>query len=190
MLSDSRFELVNGCPKDLFILIGEALTCAKARSLHDIGKTEFEQKLRRILRQLYSWNRYQYDCPNDDARWVNVAEAFRHTCILRVLRLLDELHDPRDPEIQESVHAILDAISGIPKDCALVELMVLPLFMAGADAMSPHSRHYVKMRLDDIRGRSRMSNPAPDKLLQQVWDARALQSKHDRKNIPWMSFVS
>ncbi|ETS77200.1 hypothetical protein PFICI_11074 [Pestalotiopsis fici W106-1] len=190
MLIDSRFELVNGCPKDLFILIGEALTCAKARGLQDIGKTEFEQKLRRILRQLYSWNRHQYQCPNDDARWVNVAEAFRHTCILRVLRLLDEFHDPRDPEIQESVHAILDAVSGISKDCALVELMVLPLFMAGADAMSPHSRHYVKLRLDDIRGRSRMSNPAPDRLLQQVWDARALQSKHDRKNIPWMLFTN
>lgn len=68
--------------------------------------------------------------------------------------------------------------------------MVLPLFMAGADNMSAHSRHYVILRLEHIKARSEMGNTAPQTLLEKVWNARSEQEKHDTSNIPWMSFVS
>lgn len=130
-----------------------------------------------------------YIYTKDDPRWQAVAEAFRHACILHTCRLLDVTQPAESPVIQQSVTAILDAVSEITADCPLLELLVMPLFMAGADALSPHSRHYVLLRLDHIKSRAGFGNPLPNKLLHSVWEARANQLKKDRSNIPWMSFV-
>jgi hypothetical protein len=66
----------------------------------------------------------------------------------------------------------------------------MPLFMAGADSLSPHSRHYVLLRLAECQARSEMGIAAPLSLLEKVWQARARQTADDQSNVPWMDFVS
>lgn len=66
----------------------------------------------------------------------------------------------------------------------------MPLFMAGADSLSSHSRHYVLLRLAEIQARAEMGIAAIYALLEKVWQARARQSEHDQSNVPWMDFVS
>jgi hypothetical protein len=90
--------------------------------------------------------------------------------------------------IQDSVTAILDADSGI--HTGPIELVILPLFIAGADCISRHSRHYVILRLDGISAISGFSTELPKMLLRQVWDARSRQAKRECENILWTAFVS
>lgn len=92
--------------------------------------------------------------------------------------------------IQTSVTAILDSLAHIPGTNPLIEINVMPLFMAGADSLSPHSRHYVLLRLTEIQARAEMGMAAPQSLLEKVWEARARQPEHDHSNVPWMDFVS
>ncbi|UKZ84045.1 hypothetical protein TrVFT333_011861 [Trichoderma virens FT-333] len=187
-LSDNKLEMVNGCPREIMLLMGEALDRAKAYAEWKIGHMEYSQAIRAIIRKLYSWNSSRVAYPTNDPLWLNVAETFRHACILRSLRLLDDTQPAEDPEIQESVTAILDAASVIPGDNALIELLIMPLFMAGADSLSPHSRHYVLLRFVEIKARGEMSIQSPRDLLHRVWEARSKRPEHDRTNVPWMIY--
>lgn len=189
-LSDHKLEKVNGCPRDMMLLISDALERAKDFAEWKIGRDEHDRAIRATIRRLYSWNSLRFVYPEEDHRWVSVAEAFRHACILRALRLLDHTMSAEEPEIQESVTAILDAAAEIDGDCCLIELMVLPLFMAGADCLSAHSRHYILLRFEEIKGRSGFVNAAPSDLLSKVWAERSRKPRSDHSNIPWMSFVS
>lgn len=189
-LCDLRFESVNGCPREIVLIIGEVLEQTKAHSSGSLEATEYEERLQRLVLKLYHWDSSRCFYPSDDPRWLSVAEAFRHTCILRTLRLLDATESAAEPRIQESVAAILDSLANIPGSSALVELLIMPLFMAGADCLSLHSRHYILLRLAEINGRSEMGIEGPKTLLEKVWHTRAQQPKHDRSNVPWMLFVS
>jgi hypothetical protein len=185
-----KFESVNGCPRELVLIIGNVLERAKSHANGEYGVEQYIAILERSIRKLYLWNSSSCIFPDDNPLWMHVAEAFRHACILRALRLLDITESAEAARIQESVAAILDAVAEIPSESSLIELMVLPLFMAGADSLAPHSRHYIILRLSEIKARSEMSNAAPIDLLKEVWKCRARQAKHDRSNVPWMKFVS
>ena len=114
--------------------------------------------------------------------------AFQFACILHVHRLLDPLRPANSPEIQEAVLKILDATADVPADCTLIELLIFPLFMAGADSLSRHSQYYVLARLREIERRSEIRNPVPADLLGKVWAARS--AKDGNENISWRDFVS
>ncbi|KAJ5242387.1 fungal-specific transcription factor domain-containing protein [Penicillium citrinum] len=189
-LCNLRFEAVNGCPRDIVLIIAAILECAKAYSSGKVGHTEFYNTIRESIRKLYLWDGSRCFFPDESTTWVSVSNAFRHACILRAWRLLDPSEPPSEPRIRDSVLEILDSVANIPSTSPLIELMVLPLFMAGADSLSAHSRHYVILRLEQIKARSEMGNAAPLTLLQKVWHARAEQAQHDTSNIPWMNFVS
>ncbi|KAJ5082142.1 fungal-specific transcription factor domain-containing protein [Penicillium argentinense] len=189
-LCNLRFEAVNGCPREIVLVIGEILELAKARAGARVGENEFHNTTSDAIRKLYLWDSSRCFFPDDNTLWVSVANAFRFACILRAWRLLDPLQPASDPRIKECVFEILDSVANIPKTSPLIELMVLPLFMAGADSLSAHSRHYVLLRLDEIKARSEMGNTAPRILLEKVWHARAQQPKNDLTNIPWMMFAS
>ncbi|CAG8113250.1 unnamed protein product [Penicillium salamii] len=188
-LSKIDFEQVNGCPRKLFLLMGKILEHGKAHSAGKLDDLQFTRLLENARFQLYSWNANDGKYPDNDKRWIAVAEAFRHACILYTSRLIDMTQPAEAVIIQTSVTAILDYVAEIPADCYLLELLVMPLFIAGADALSPHARHYVIMRLDNIKAMAGVGNDLIRTLLQSVWDARANQKKHDRSNIPWMWFV-
>jgi hypothetical protein len=189
-LGNLRFEAVNGCPRELVLIIGNLLDAAKAHTSGSLGVKRYLDTLQSSVDKLYTWDSSRPMYPDDDPLWLSVAEAFRHACILRALRLLDVTESAEEPRIQESVNAILDAAANIPGESPLIELMVLPLFMAGADCISPHSRHYVLLRIAEIKARSEMSNTAPKRLLEKVWDARNQQAPYERTNVPWMFYVS
>jgi hypothetical protein len=189
-LSDLKFERVNGCPRELFLIMGNILEHAKAHATGKIETPEFERLLSACRYQLYSWCLNPDSYPSDDSRWPAVAEAFRHACILHTSRLLDVAQPAEAPIIQNSVTAILDSLADIPAECSLIELVVMPLFMAGADALSPHARHYVLLRLDHVRVHGGLGNETAISLLRSVWDARGKQAKNDCSNVHWVLFVS
>lgn len=189
-LSDLKFERVNGCPRDMFLIMGNVIEHAKAHATGKIDTPEYERLLTAYRYELYSWRLKADSYPNDDPRWPAVAEAFRHACILHTSRLLDATQPAEAPMIQNSVTAILDSLAEIPAECRLIELVVMPLFMAGADALSPYARHYVLLRFDHIRAHGGVGNHVSISLLQSVWDGRGRQAKHDSSNIPWGLFVS
>lgn len=188
-LSDIKFEQVNGCPRKLFLLMGDILEHAKSHSLGELVDSEYKQLLEDARFKLHSWDVNDGKYPNDDQRWMAVAEAFRHACILYTSRLIDMYQPAEAAIIQSSVTAILDSVAEIPADCYLIELLVMPLFMAGTDALSRHARHYVLLRLDHIKSMAGVGNDLTRALLKSVWDAREDQEKYDSRNIPWVWFV-
>ncbi|KAJ5990994.1 hypothetical protein N7522_011201 [Penicillium canescens] len=188
-LSDLKFEQVNGCPREVFLIIGTVLEHAKAHETGYIDTPQYERLLNAARYDLHTWRLLPGVYPNDHSRWPAIAEAFRHACILHTSRLLDLYQPAEATMIQTSVTAILDAIAEIPPDCHLIELLVMPLFMAGTDALSSYARHYVLLRLEHIKVRAGFGHPTPISLLQSVWDARGKQAKDDNRNVPWMSFT-
>ncbi|KAJ5427867.1 hypothetical protein N7491_008309 [Penicillium cf. griseofulvum] len=178
-LSDLKFERVNGCPREMFL----------AHAMGTITTPEYERLLHACRNEFYSWRLKTNSYPNDNPRWHAVAEAFRHACILHTSRLLDVTQPAEAPMIQNSVTAILDSLANIPADCRLIELMVMPLFMAGVDALSRFARHYILLRFDHIRAHGGVSNHMSVVLLKAVWDARGRQAKHDSSNISWVWFT-
>lgn len=188
-LSGNGFEQVNGCPRKLFLIMGRILEHGKAHSQGKLEDSQLEHLLESARFELYAWNVKDGKFPDNDKRWIAIAEAFRHACILYTSRLIDMSQPAEAAIIQMSVTAILDNVAEIPADCYLIELLVMPLFIAGADALSPYTRHYVTMRLDNIKAMAGVGNNLTRDLLQSVWDARANQKKHDKSNIPWMWFV-
>ncbi|KAL4785456.1 fungal-specific transcription factor domain-containing protein [Aspergillus varians] len=187
--SGHRFELVNGCPREIFLIIGRALDKAKEYKNGWTTDDDLHSALLLANQELYSWDPEAKTYPSSDPRWVNVAVAFQFACILHVHRLLDPLQPASSPEIQAAVTKILDVTADIPADCTLIELLVLPLFLAGADSLSPHSQYYVLTRIREIERRSEMRNPVPSDLLKQVWAARSAQGSGYEKNISWRDFT-
>lgn len=188
-LSGIEFEQVNGCPRKLFLLMGRILEHGKAHSEGGLNDSQLRCLLESARFELYTWNANDGKYPDNDKRWMAIAEAFRHACILYTSRLIDMDQPAESAIIQISVTAILDHVAEIPADCYLLELLVMPLFIAGADALSPYTRHYVMMRLDNIKAMAGVGNELIRVLLKSVWDARGNQKKHDKSNIPWMWFV-
>ncbi|CAG7931643.1 unnamed protein product [Penicillium olsonii] len=188
-LSSIDFEQVNGCPRKLFLLMGTILEHGKAHSSGGLDELKFQQLLESARFELYACNLDNGEYPDNDQRWIAVAEAFRHACILYTSRIIDLTQPAEAAVIQHSVTAILDHVAEIPVNCYLIELLVMPLFIAGADALSAHARHYILMRLDNIKALAGVGNDLIGSLLKMVWDARGNQQKHDRSNIPWMWFV-
>ncbi|PWY84536.1 C6 zinc finger domain protein [Aspergillus sclerotioniger CBS 115572] len=187
--SDKKFELVNGCPREVFLVIGGALEKAKEYTLGWLTWDEYQIALLLARHKLYSWNPQGRDYPSPDPLWLAIAEAHQFASILRILWLLDPSKPASSPDIQECVKRILDATALISPDCSLLELLVLPVFMAGADCLSRHSQYYVLTRLHEIERRSEFRNPVPADLLRKVWDARAAQAPDDSANISWTTFT-
>ncbi|KAL4734562.1 fungal-specific transcription factor domain-containing protein [Aspergillus similis] len=182
-----RFELVNGCPREIFLIIGRALEKAKQYKNGWTTDEDFRSTLLCANQELYSWDPRSKTYPSSDPRWVNVGIAFQFACILHIHRLLDPLQPANSPEIKEAVMKILDATADVPADCTLIELLILPLFMAGADSLSRHSQYYILARFREIERRSEIRNPVPADLLKKVWAARSAQDGHE--NISWRDFT-
>jgi hypothetical protein len=170
--------------------MGKVLEHAKSYALGRSSKSDFEISLSSCRYEMHSWRLSPDNYPNDDPRWPAVAEAFRHACILHTSRLLDVRQPAEAPIIQTSVTAILDAVAEIPADCRLIELLVMPLFMAGADALSSFARHYVLLRFGHVRNHGGLGNQVPISLLRSVWVGRGKQLKQDTSNVYWAWFVS
>ncbi|RAH69493.1 Zn(II)2Cys6 transcription factor [Aspergillus aculeatinus CBS 121060] len=70
-----------------------------------------------------------------------LAEAYRHTCIIRVLRFPDTWRIPCEgPMIAASVVGILDAAASIPTASPWFKRLLFPLFIAGAETSVPRQQ--------------------------------------------------
>ena len=181
---------VVGCPKPIFLSIAIAMKKAKEFKLERASRSSLSETLDNCEGQLRSWNAGSHTYPSENPGWPHLAEAFRHACILRVRRWHNTWGTANDSKIQASVSAILNACSAITSTSPLLKRLLLPLFMAGADSLSSHQRHYILIRINEIRNETAFKNPAVMGLLEKVWIARGQQDDNDQTNIPWMEFVS
>ena len=187
--SGADFEITCGCPKELFLILGDVMERGKLYLAGQITAETFERKLARNERELLIWNEERDIYPTRDEHWKCLADAFRHAAILRVLRFPDTFSRSADfPEVQQSVTKILDVASEVPASSSLAKRLLLPLFMAGADSLVPHQRHYILMRIQEIQDQTGFVTTAP-LLLKKVWYDRKKQNKNDKTNVPWMEYV-
>lgn len=169
-------------------MVGNALEYAKAHQMENMDLFEYKELLMGVYLSINSWQLPDSNLPDDGSNWGAVYESFRHAFLLYTSRLLSPEQPAEVSIIRESVEAVLDAVSEIPS--SLIDLAIFPLFIAGTDTLSLHSRHYILLRLDAIRSIAGFSNDLPKMLLHKVWESRANQPKWDSRNILWTSFVN
>ncbi|KAF4972247.1 hypothetical protein FSARC_1144 [Fusarium sarcochroum] len=98
-----------GCPPSLFYEIGQVLAAGKAHLAGDLPVEQFKQVLDDSERFFRSWDSEEVIYPSGHDEWKHLAEAYRHACLLRIMRLPDpHILSCNDPQIKASVSAILD----------------------------------------------------------------------------------
>ncbi|KAL3423181.1 hypothetical protein PVAG01_04928 [Phlyctema vagabunda] len=180
-----EFESIGGCNRELFLIFGNALERVKKCANGEISKKILQLDLEHSKQELLDWNA-DYAChPSSESEWKCASEAYRYAFILTILRLPHPLALPAElPEIQENVTKILDAVSQISASSPLAKKLLLPLFIAGADAISGHQRHYISIRMTEINREVNISTSGPS-TLNQVWELRDSRLVGEHDNVPW-----
>ncbi|PVI04120.1 hypothetical protein DM02DRAFT_640170 [Periconia macrospinosa] len=178
-----------GCPVEIFIALDEILTAGKRFWMKELDSHSFQALLDPVIAHLETWNPQLSRYPDDDPAWPLLAEAFRHTVLLRALRFPDSLKIPcTDPRIKASVNAILDISASMSRNSPYVKRLLFPLFVAGAETESPHQQQYALMCLENIRDLEGMScRRSVFVLLRQTWEER--KKSDGTKNVPWFQFT-
>ncbi|KNG89891.1 hypothetical protein ANOM_001705 [Aspergillus nomiae NRRL 13137] len=184
-----NLEILVGCPVELFYEIGCVLTAGKQHMDGRLSQDDFQDLLNDAEQFFRVWNPNNAAFPGEDPEWIQLAEAYRHVCIIRVLRFPDTWGVPcEDHRIQSSVRAILDASAGISADSTWFKRLLFPLFIAGAETSIPHQNRYVDFCMREIKESTGFPHPAMDELLTRVWGERQRQAGKPW-NIPWMEFT-
>ena len=189
---DFSLETTVGCPADLFLQIGEVLEAGKSYLSKEIELAEFEAICDEAEAFLRNWDLDQDIYPNSAPEWRLLANAYRHACILRVLRFPDAFATScNDSRIQDSVRSILEACAQISWSSPLYKRVLFPLFVAGAETNSVHQQHYVSLCIAEIRRITKFTQPAVMQILNMVWKERSkiAQSANGPQNVPWTEYV-
>ncbi|KAF5556275.1 hypothetical protein FNAPI_5798 [Fusarium napiforme] len=177
-----------GCPPVMFFKIGQVLEAGKAYLAGDLPVDQFEQLLGGAENFLRGWDPDQAVYPTSHQEWKHLAEAYRHACLLRVMRFPDAFAiSCDDSRIKASVSAVLDVCATIPRDSVFYKRLLFPLFLAGADTCSPHQIHYASWCINEIKHSTGFQHPAMTELLTKVWDERRTNPR-GWSNVPWMEF--
>ncbi|KAF5599082.1 galactoside o-acetyltransferase [Fusarium pseudocircinatum] len=177
-----------GCPPVMFFKIGQVLEAGKAYLAGDLPVEQFEQLLDGAEKFFRGWDPDQAVYPTSHQEWKHLAEAYRHACLLRVMRFPDAFTiSCDDPQIRASVSAVLDVCATIPRDSVFYKRLLFPLFLAGADTCSPHQIHYASWCINEIKHSTGFQHPAMTELLTKVWDERRTNPR-GWSNVPWMEF--
>ncbi|ENH66985.1 hypothetical protein FOC1_g10004616 [Fusarium oxysporum f. sp. cubense race 1] len=178
-----------GCPPVIFFKIGQVLEAGKAYLAGDLPVEQFEQLLDGAEKFFRGWDPDQAVYPTNHQEWRHLAEAYRHACLLRVMRFPDAFAISCDgPQIKASVSAVLDVCATIPRDSVFYKRLLFPLFLAGADTCSPHQIHYASWCINEIKHSTGFQHPAMTDLLTKVWDERRTNPR-GWSNVPWMEFT-
>lgn len=178
-----------GCPPEMFYRIGQVLESGKSYLAGNLSLQKFQTFLTQADNFFRTWEPHDSRYPTEHQEWRLLGEAYRHACLLRVMRFPDAFAvSCEDAQIQVSVTAILDVCAAIPTDSAFHKRLLFPLFLAGADASSAHQIHYASWRVGEIKHATGFQHPAMTELLTQVWEERRSNSR-GWKNVPWMEFV-
>ncbi|KAM0226698.1 hypothetical protein ACHAP5_012336 [Fusarium lateritium] len=179
-----------GCPPVIFFKIGQVLEAGKDFLAGNLPLQGFERLLDQAERFFRGWDPDQAVYPTAHQEWRQLAEAYRHACLLRVMRFPDAFAiSCDDPRIKASVAAVLDICATMPRDSVFYKRLLFPLFLAGADTCSPHQIHYASWCISEIKHSTGFEHPAMTEVLTKVWEARRT-NPHGWSNIPWMEFVS
>lgn len=179
-----------GCPPSIFQRIGTVLEGAKSWLAGSMANTEFHSMLRDADTFLRELDLDDAEYPTQHPEWRQLAEAYRHACLLRVMRWPDTFAVPcEDARIKASVGAILDARANIAASSPFSKRMLFPLFLAAADTTVPHQLHYAAISINEIRRSTGFEHPAMKTVLEHVWEERKSKTRGWR-NVPWMEFVS
>ncbi|SPO06752.1 uncharacterized protein DNG_09446 [Cephalotrichum gorgonifer] len=183
------FHSFIGCPPVIFSRIGQVLQAGKGFLAGTLSLTDFQQILRSAENFFRGWDPEQATYPTEDPEWGQLAEAFRHACLLRILRFPDAFAvSCNDPTIQTSVSAILDVCAKMPRDSVFYKRLLFPVFLAGADTSSPHQMHYAGWCVNEIKHSTKFQHPAMTDMLTRVWEQRQ-NSGSGMMNVPWMEFT-
>lgn len=179
-----------GCPPSIFQRIGTVLEAAKSWQAGTMANGEFHATLRAADAYLRELDLDSAEYPTRHPEWRQLAEAYRHACLLRVVRWPDTFAVPcEDPRVKASVAAILDARASIAGSSPFSKRMLFPLFLAAADTTVPHQLHYASISINEIRRSTGFEHPAMNTVLEHVWEERKANTRGWR-NVPWMEFVS
>ena len=188
--SDSTLERVIGCPREVFLILSNIIDQGKKYLAGSLTLEAFEDGLADAEGSLRAWNADNAPHPTPDEHWKTLGDAFRYASILRVLRFWDSWQTAHQPRVQQLVRKTLDAIATVPSSSSVAKRLLLPLFLAGSDALSPHQQDYVRLRIRMIEEHTKFQNRAATDLLERVWTERANKLQDDQVNVPWMEFVS
>ncbi|KAF4331983.1 hypothetical protein FBEOM_14227 [Fusarium beomiforme] len=178
-----------GCPPVIFFKIGQVLEAGKAYLAGDLPVEQFEHLLDGAEKFFRGWDPDQAVYPTGHQEWRHLAEAYRHACLLRVMRFPNAFAiSCDDPRIKASVSAVLDVCATIPRDSVFYKRLLFPLFLASADTCSPHQIHYASWCIDEIKHSTGFEHPAMTELLTKVWEERRTNSR-GWSNVPWMEFA-
>lgn len=178
-----------GCLPVIFHHIGQVLESGKSFLAGDLALDQFQGLLDEEERFFRGWDPTQEIYPTEHQEWRQLAEAYRHACLLRILRFPDSFAiSCDDARIKASVSVIFDVCAAMSADTAFYKRLLFPLFLAGADTTSPHQIHYASWRVGEIKHATGFQHPAMTDLLTQVWEERE-NNPRGWSNIPWMEFV-
>ncbi|KAF4959045.1 hypothetical protein FGADI_1923 [Fusarium gaditjirri] len=179
-----------GCPPVIFFKIGQVLEAGKAYLAGELPVEQFEDLLNGAEKFFRGWDPDQSVYPTNHQEWRLLAEAYRHACLIRVMRFPDAFAiSCDDPQIKASVSAVLDVCATVPRDSVFYKRLLFPLFLAGADTCSPHQIHYASWCINKIKHSTGFQHPAMTELLTKVWDERRT-NPCGWSNVPWMEFVA
>ncbi|CEI39904.1 hypothetical protein FVEN_g2177 [Fusarium venenatum] len=178
-----------GCPPVIFFKIGQVLEGGKSYLAGDLTLQQFEKLLDSAEKFLRGWDPEQAVYPTAHREWRQLAEAYRHACLLRIMRFPDTFAvSCDDSRIKESVTTILDICAVMPSDSVFYKRLLFPLFLAGADTCSPHQMHYASLCIDNIKRSTGFQHPAMMEVLSKVWEGRRT-NPHGWSNVPWMEYT-
>lgn len=180
---------LTGCPPVIFHRIGQVLEAGKSYLAGELSIEQFQELLTKAENFFRGWDPDLAIYPTGHEEWRHLAEAYRHACLLRILRFPDTFAvSCNDPRIKTSVTAILDACAAILRDTAFYKRLLFPLFLAAADTSSPHQMHYASWCIDAIKHSTGFQHPAMTEVLTKVWEERRA-NPNGWSNVPWMEFV-
>ncbi|RGP78952.1 hypothetical protein FLONG3_2857 [Fusarium longipes] len=178
-----------GCPSAIFIKIGQVLESGKSYVAGNLPLETFQKLLDNAEMFLRDWVSGQAVYPTAHSEWRQLAEAYRHACLLRIVRFPDPFAiSCDDPRIKTSVVAILDICASMPPDSVFYKRLLFPLFLAGADTCSTHQMHYSSLCMNGIKRSTGFQHPAMTEVLAKVWEGRRTNA-HGWSNVPWMEFT-
>ena len=178
-----------GCPSEIFSIMGKALHSGKMLKNHYIDSETCKTHIDPLVAQLHAWDPSSSSYPDSNHEWRILGLAYKHTAMLRLLRLPDSYAIPcTDPRVRTSVTAILDASAQVPRDSPYFKRFLFPLFVAGAETESQHQQQYVLLCIEHIRKMTGFGYKSLDGLLDKTWKRRSTED--GTVTVPWFDFVS
>ncbi|KAL0935800.1 uncharacterized protein CTRU02_208014 [Colletotrichum truncatum] len=177
------------CPPVIFRRISEVIVAAKHQRAGLLSLPDFEQVLGDAEVFFREIDLDKLDYPTAHAEWKDLADAYRHACLLRVLRWPDTFSIPcEDERVKASVSAILNACSRVPMNSPFYKRLLFPLFVAAVDTSIDHQIHYATLCIQEIKRSTGFRHAAMAEILDKVWEARRNNTR-GWPNVPWMEFT-